>query len=181
MEETVSNWQRIKSIVSGLFMLLAVLVILISDESVTAWIVLALACTLILKGLNMLVYYFTMARHMVGGMASLLAGVLLIDFGVLSVSFSDEPLGYMFLYLAGWNAFSGLIALLRALEARRNGGRSWKFNTLYGVINISVALACLVYRDKPEILCQVYCLGLGYSGIVRIVNGFRRTEIVYIQ
>ena len=73
------------------------------------------------------------------------------------------------------------VTLLRALEARRNGGRSWKFNTLYGVINISVALACLVYRDKPEILCQVYCLGLGYSGIVRIVNGFRRTEIVYIQ
>lgn len=177
----MNHWQRIKSIVSGLFMLLAVLVILISDEGVTAWIVLALAYTLILKGLNMLLYYFTMARHMVGGLASLLAGVLLIDFGVLSVSFSDEPLSYMFLYLAGWNAFSGLIALLRALEARRNGGRSWKFNTLYGVINISVALACLVYRDKPEILCQVYCLGLGYSGIVRIVNGFRRTEIVYIQ
>ena len=50
----MNHWQRIKSIVSGLFMLLAVLVILISDEGVTAWIVLALAYTLILKGLNML-------------------------------------------------------------------------------------------------------------------------------
>ena len=62
-----------------------------------------------------------------------------------------------------------------------NGVRSWKFNTLYGVVSILIAIACLVYRDKPAILCRVYCIGLGYSGIMRLVNAFRRTEIVYIQ
>ena len=173
--------QRIGNLITAVVMIAFAWLLFVSPVEGLPVVAIVVSISFTVRGLRRLVYYYTMARHMVGGLASLLAGVLLIDFGVLSVSFSDEPLGYMFLYLAGWNAFSGLIALLRALEARRNGGRSWKFNTLYGVVSILIAIACLVYRDKPDILCQAYCIGLGYSGIMRLVNAFRRTEIVYIQ
>ena len=118
---------------------------------------------------------------MVGGLIALFAGVFLIDFGILSISLADEARIYIFLYLAGWNAFSGLISLLRAWESYRNKGRSWILNTLYGIVNIVILICCFIFRDSPTTLATLYCVGLGYSGILRIINAFRRTEIVYIQ
>ena len=162
-------------------MLFAVLVLLLADDEGASWIVLILAYSLILRGLRSLVYYFSMARFMVGGLAALFIGVFLIDFGILSISLADEANVYILLYLAGWNAFSGLISLLRAAEVIRYRGRSWKMNVLYGVVNIAVALACFLNYDNLYMLNLLYCAGLGYSGLVRIFNAFRRTEIVYIQ
>ena len=118
---------------------------------------------------------------MVGGLTSFFAGVFLIDFGIVSISLADEARIYIFLYLAGWNAFSGLISLLRAWEAFRNKGRSWIMNALYGIVNIAILVCCFIYWNNPATLASLYCAGLAYSGILKIINAFRRTEIVYIQ
>ena len=130
---------------------------------------------------------------MVGGLAVLFIGVFLVDFGVLSVSLADEPHVYILLYLAGWNAFSGLISLLRAAEIIRNKGRSWKMNALYGVVNIAVSIACFMNYGNLQMLTLLYCAGLGYSGLLRIfaspgksatsyfaVGGFAATMICLI-
>ena len=177
----MSYLQRVKSFMEGVGMLLAILILMLSDESGASWVVFILAISLILKGIRSLVYYFMMARFMVGGLTALFAGALLIDFGILSISLADEARIYIFLYLAGWNAFSGLISLLRAWESYRNKGRSWILNTLYGIVNIGILICCFIFRDSPTTLATLYCAGLGYSGILRIINAFRRTEIVYIQ
>ena len=134
----MSYLQRVKSFMEGVGMLLAILILMLSDESGVSWVVFILAISLILKGIRSLVYYFMMARFMVGGLTALFAGAFLIDFGILSISLADEARIYIFLYLAGWNAFSGLISLLRAWESYRNKGRSWILNTLYGIVNIGI-------------------------------------------
>ena len=166
---------------AGIGMLLAMLILLIIGNDGVSLVVLILAVSLILRGLRSLIYYVSMARFMVGGQASLLTGVFLIDLGILSLSLADEGHMFIFLYLAGWNAFSGLVSLLRAREAYRNKGRSWIMNTLYGVVNIGILICCFIYWKSPATLASLYCAGLGYSGILRIINAFRRTEIVYIQ
>ena len=177
----MSYLQRVKSFMAGIGMLLAVLILLLAGNNGVSLIVLILAFSLILRGVRSLIYYLSMARFMVGGLTSFFAGVFLIDFGIVSISLADEARIYIFLYLAGWNAFSGLISLLRAWESYRNKGRSWILNTLYGIVNIGILICCFIFRDSPTTLATLYCAGLGYSGILRIINAFRRTEIVYIQ
>ena len=54
-------------------------------------------------------------------------------------------------------------------------------SALYGIVNIVILICCFIFRDSPITLANLYCAGLGYSGILRIINAFRRTEIVYIQ
>lgn len=166
---------------AGIGMLLAMLVLLIIGDDGVSLIVFILAVSLILRGLRSLIYYLSMARFMVGGLAALLSGVFLIDLGILSLSLADEAQMFIFLYLAGWNAFSGLVSLLRAREAFLNKGRSWIMNALYGIVNIGILISCFIFWNSPATLASLYCAGLGYSGILRIINAFRRTEIVYIQ
>ena len=161
----MSYGQRIRSFMAGIGMLLAVLILLLAGNNGVSLIVLILAFSLILRGVRSLIY----------------AGVFLIDFGIVSISLADEARIYIFLYLAGWNAFSGLISLLRAWEAFRNKGRSWIMNALYGIVNIAILVCCFIYWNNPATLASLYCAGLAYSGILKIINAFRRTEIVYIQ
>ena len=79
----MSYLQRVKSFMEGVGMLLAILILMLSDESGASWVVFILAISLILKGIRSLVYYFMMARFMVGGLTALFAGAFLIDFGDL--------------------------------------------------------------------------------------------------
>ena len=175
----MSYGQRIRSFMAGIGMLLAVLILLLAGNNGVSLIVLILAFSLILRGVRSLIYYLSMARFMVGGLTSFFAGVFLIDFGIVSISLADEARIYIFLYLAGWN--SGLISLLRARESFRNRGRSWIMNALFGIVNIAILVCCFIYWKSPATLASLYCAGLAYSGFLKIINAFRRTEIVYIQ
>ena len=177
----MSYYQRIRSIATGVFMLAAALIIWALDKDGPEVILIILAVSLILRGMRSLVYYFSMARYMVGGVASLLIGVFLVDLGIFSFSLTDDSKLLILLYLAGWNAISGVLALLKAREERKYKAASWKLNAAYGVISLMIAIACFVVNGRPAELGILYCIGLVYSGVMKIVDGFRRTEIVYIQ
>ena len=114
----MSRIQRIQSIGTGLFMLIAVLIICFMSTNGPELILIILAVSLILQGLRSLVYYFSMSRFMVGGATSLLIGVFFVDLGIFSLSLTDDSKVLILLYLAGWNAISGVRAILRAREER---------------------------------------------------------------
>ena len=170
----MSRIQRIQSIGTGLFMLIAVLIICFMSTNGPELILIILAVSLILQGLRSLVYYFSMSRFMVGGAASLLLGIF-------SLSLTDDSKVLILLYLAGWNAISGVRAILRAREERKYKASSWKRNAAYGAVSMLIAISCFILNNRPAELSVLYCVGLGYSGVMKIVDGFRRTEIVYIQ
>ena len=133
----MSRIQRIQSIGTGLFMLIAVLIICFMSTNGPELILIILAVSLILQGLRSL--------------------------------------------LAGWNAISGVRAILRAREERKYKASSWKRNAAYGAVSMLIAISCFILNNRPAELSVLYCVGLGYSGVMKIVDGFRRTEIVYIQ
>ena len=136
---------------------------------------------LIIYGVRQLILYFRLARFMVGGKLMLVRGVMILDFGYLSLSLTDVPRGYVLVYLLAINAFSGIVGIMRGLEARRYSGRSWRRRFFLGVSKIIIAIACLFIVRSLDVVCYIYGLGLISSGIVRISMAFKRNRDIYIS
>ena len=173
--------QRIFSIILAAVYVAAAILILSSPELGYLPVVLLLAASLILTGIRSLIYYFTMARHMVGGRISLYVAVLTLDLGAFSIAMADAAPVYIVLYLFATHAFSGGVDIMRALEAKKYRAKSWRFRLISGIINIAVAFACLIFMRYTEVFVWIFALGLIYVAVQKLINAFRRTSVVYIQ
>lgn len=140
-----------------------------------------MAIGFLVSGIATLSYYFTMAKYMVGGKIVLYRGVLLFDFAIFTGALADVPRFYVLIYLAVIHMFSGLVEVLRSSEARGNGGKSWGLKLIHGLINITVAICCIVFARKTNTAVYIYSGGILYSGIIRIIQAFRKTSFVYIR
>ncbi len=177
----MSKGQRIRSFLAGIILICAAIYLLRYRSHAYEAILLVLAFGLSISGLNRIFYYLSMARHMVDGKRILYTGILLFNFGVLSSTLSNIPKIYILLYLAIIHAFSGLVDILRTREVRAYGGKTWKLKLLPGIINIVIAIFCIVFVKKQNTAVYIYCLGLVYSGFVKIVAAFRRTTFMFIR
>ena len=177
----MSKLQRVENVLLGIdTILLSLLMFWFPNEGF--YIVVQILCfSLLARGIGQLFYYFTMARHMVGGKTILFTGVIILDLGLFTFTLSDIPRVYIMLYLLGAHAFAGVIDVMRALEARRFEAPSWKINMGYGVINIALAVGCILFIRRVDMTVYIYSAGLAYSGLNRIISAFRRTAVVYIQ
>ncbi len=133
------------------------------------------------KGIGTLYYYFTMARFMVGGRSSLYTGIIMFDLGMLTGSLTDVPHYYILVYLIALHAFNGAVEILRVQEARRSGATSWKLKMTHGIVDIIMALICVIFLKRLNVAVIVYSTGLVYSAIMRIASACRRTKFIYIQ
>ena len=179
----MSKAQRVKSFITGVIVLLAIVLIVALPEE-GFWIIAAvLGAGLIVRGVRTLIYYFTMARYMVGGKSSLCVGILLLDLGVFTLSLLDVARTYVVLYLLAVNVFAGAVDVLRAVDAKRLGTRVWKWKLFHGVLELAVAVAAVIggfVLHANTVVVIVYSIGLFFFACERIAAAFRRTEIVYI-
>ena len=177
----MSGGQRIKNVLIGILIILgAVILIAFPEEGIiiTASI---LSLSLFVYGIKTLIYYITMTRHMVGGRIMLYLAVVVLDLGMFTMMLTNIPKMYIALYLVVVYAFSGAIDILRALEAKKYQAPSWRFSLISGIINVVIAILCIVFIGSTNMIVYLYSAGLIYSAIVRIVTAFRKTAIVYIQ
>ena len=177
----MSKFQRVQNIVAGLCMLISAAVLFLLPEDGCLFIMLFLAVSLIIRGISELVYYFTMARYMVGGKLILFIGAVFFDFGFFTLTLSNEPKLFVLAYLLGLHAFTGLVNVLRAREAKRYNSGSWRINMAQGVVSILIAAVSLISAGNETLLVYFYSAGLIYSAALRIYSAFRRTAVVYIQ
>ena len=176
----MSMGQRIINILIGVLIIAgAVIMIAFPEEGliITAAI---LSISLFIYGIKTLIYYFTMSRHMVGGRIMLYLGVVVLDLGMLTMMMTNIPRIYIVLYLLAVYAFAGVIDILRALEAKSYQAPSWRFSLISGIVNVVIAILCVAFISSASMIVNIYCAGLIYSAIVRIITAFRKTEIVYI-
>ena len=159
----------------------AVILVLIQDDSKYLIVIMALALGLAVKGIKDIIFYFTMARHMVGGKTILFQGVVVLDFAMFTGSLSDVPRFYILLYLVGIHAFSGVVETLRAMEARRTVEGPWKMKLGHGIVNFALAIACLIFIKHINTAVLIYSLGLAYSAVIHMISAFRRTAFVVIE
>lgn len=184
----MSYFQRVKKIAASIFMLLvALLLILMAGEGYAEEGFLTVVAIIILyqlfAGMSYLWYYLSMARHMVGGKKILTKSVLLLDLGFFTSSMFQMSSFVVVLYLLGFYAFSGVIDILRSLEAKRNG-ISWKLKFGNGCIGILISIALVVsglFNNQMNILVYGYSLSLLYAALTRLISAFRKTKVVYIQ
>ena len=173
--------QRIKEIIAGLLMVMGATVMIADPQFGYMYIVMVLAIVLIVLGIKRLFYYFTMAKYMVDGKESLYKGVLLLDFGALTGSLTEVPQFYVLAYLISIHAFTGLVKILRAREARSQGAKSWRFKMAQGIIDLVMAILCIIFINEESIAVLIYATGIIYSALLKITIAFRRTKFVYIQ
>ena len=177
----MSGGQRIKNILIGIAIILGALILIAFPEEgmiITASI---LSLSLFIYGIKTLIYYVTMARHMVGGRIMLYLAVVVLDLGMFTMMLTNIPKIYIVLYLVVVYAFAGVVSILRALEAKRYQAPMWKLSLISGIINVVIAILCIIFMRSTNMIVYLYCAGLIYSAIVRIVTAFRETAIVYIQ
>ena len=177
----MSGGQRIKNVLIGILTILgAVILIAFPEEGIiiTASI---LSLSLFVYGIKTLIYYITMTRHMVGGRIMLYLAVVVLDLGMFTMMLTNIPKMYIALYLVVVYAFSGAIDILRALEAKKYQAPSWRFSLISGIINVVIAILCIVFIGSTNMIVYLYSAGLIYSAIARIITAFRKTAIVYIQ
>ncbi len=166
-----------------MMILCAILIVSLEDDGYVL-VILLLCVSSILSGLRSLIYYFTMARHMVDGLEALFKGIIQLDFGLFTLSISQNYSLFIVIYLLAVHAFSGLMDILRALEAKRLHAPSWRLNLTEGILNITLAIASVIFGfflgDLKD-LTWVYASSLFYSAVLRLIPVFRKTAIVYIQ
>ncbi len=176
----MTKWQRIKGVFVGIVMMFSGVLMALAGGEAAHIIMLLLALSLTISGIRMLVYYFTMARHMVGGDQILIRGLILFDLGTFTGTLTNISQVYIMGYLVGIHAFSGIVDVMKVLEAKRLDSHSWKLNLSTGIVNIILAVTCIVFLRSERIAVYIYSTGLIYSALIRIITSFRKIAVVYI-
>ena len=176
----MSGTSRIYNIVSGVVMIICSWILFRNPDVGLEIAAFILSISLFLTGIHYLYYYFSMARHMVGGRYVLFVAVFVLDFALFTAALSDFPRLYVVLYLLGYHAFTGLINIMRGLEAKRYKSPDYRRNILAGSFDFLIAFGCIVFIRRRQMLILGYCLTLAWSAIIRIISAFRRTAVIHI-
>ena len=178
----MNSIQRIKKFLSGLVMLLGSLLLIVEPEEGYYIIAFLLSISLLLTGVRALVYYFTMARNMVGGKSILYRALILTDLGIFTLPTITIPKIYLICHLLISHAFSGLVDMLKAVEDKKLQASSWRMSFIYGLGNLLTAVAAFVcvLNQSTELVVDIYCISLAYSGMMQMAASFRKTAIIYI-
>lgn len=180
----MTEMQRVKKVLLALLMLLCAWVMFRAPEAGFYIVALIVSFSVILYGLRKLIYYCTMARHMVGGGATLFIGVIALDLGVFILTTADDPKLFIVVYMLAMHGFSGVMGVARALEARRYGSPAWKWQFTGGLANLVVAVLAVIagiFLHSTADLAYLYAACLVYAGFAQLLAAFRKTAIVYIQ
>lgn len=175
---TVSK--RILTFFSGLVTLLCSVGMMLYPNEGYAFVILFLDISLLLYGLRMLIYYFTMARFMVGGIMTFYKSIIVIDFGMFVFSLEQTPQKYAMLYLIVCLAFSGAVDILQSVESRRLSG-PWRLHIIYGFLKVGSAVTCLFFLNSMRVVTFLYCIGLIHSAVFSFISAFRKTAITYVD
>ena len=173
--------RRVFNVLTGLFTILFGLFMFSGQDRAYTAMLFFLEFALIIRGVRLLVYYNSMARHMVGGKIILYEGIFFLDLGLLFVSIDDLPWMYVMLYLVIGLAISGVVDLLRANEIRLLESGHWKYHAFTGIVKILATVISFASFKYPFILVGVYSFGVVHSGAAKIISAVRPGAIVYIE
>lgn len=180
----MSKIQRLKALAYGIITLLLGIFLFSHPERGLEVISVLASLSLTVLGISRLIFYARMARHMVGGINSLIIGFFLTDLGIYAFMLKNLPSAYITIYLLVIHGFSGVVDIMGAIDALRTSSSSWRLKFITGLGNLSLAITAGVYGlffNDLRTVVFIYAAGLCYSGIMKIFDAFRRTAVAYIQ
>jgi uncharacterized membrane protein HdeD (DUF308 family) len=176
----MSKMRRLGNIALSVLMVGACVYLLAKPDEAPLLVAFGLGLWLLISGIERLVYYFTMARHMVGGLLLLFIALITIDIGGFALLLSSQPKLSIVLYLVGYNTFTALINIVRVVESKMIDSH-WRMSLFHSLVNLALAIACIVFINSDKIVIAIFCIGLFYQACVRFIRAVRPTEIIYIQ
>ena len=177
----MSVWRQIGKILTGLLIITGAILMIMLPEFGYIAIALTLSIMLLISGIGQLVYFFSMARHMVGGRETLYKGLITLDFALFTMSVADVPRIFVMIYLIAVFGVTGLFHLLRGLEARKKNDPRWYRRFVSGVLYLGITTLCLLFIRNRDVMVVIYSIGLILMGWGRILGAFRKSKIIYIQ
>ena len=177
----MNSFSRIRNILFGGIMIFASIMMMVFPDVGYIVIALLLGLSLTIDGISTLVYYFTMARYMVGGKRKFYTGKVTLDIGVFALSIAMIPQFLIMLSLQVTFGVSGAISLFSGISAKKAGAMHWKGKVIHGIICIGIMLICIIFSKETIVTVWVFSITLIYSALQRIFEAFRRTSIAYIQ
>lgn len=176
----MGSMRRMSRFLYGIFMLACAVLLFAFPKDGALYVVAIIDIVLLLYGLRMLVYYFTLARFMVGGIMTLYKSIIVIDFGLFVFYLDEIPYRIVMLYLIGLMAFNAIRSILSAFEMKRLGNVIWKRRFAYGVIKLAFAFGSFFVHDSMEVVTIMYSLGLIHAAVFNIESAFKKSAIIYI-
>lgn len=173
--------QRLENIIIAVLLLLAATALFVLPDKGYILIFIFVALSGLFQSVKLIIYYFTMARFMVGGRRVLLRAVICFDLAAVTLSFTVIPEIYVMIYLVGGMIFLNGIDIFKAIEARKYGSSHWVGGMVAGIGGVVFAVVCLINYQSPVLAGYIFAAELIYAAGVRLVECFRRTEVVYIQ
>ena len=173
--------KKISEILIGLAILFAAVSLILEPKDAAEVIGAIIGITLFVIGIRYLIFYSTMARHMVGGRMIFYTGLIILDLSLLSTVILQKSHRYILLYLVAVYAFYGVVQLLRSFEGKKHENPSWKFKFLFAVVDLVICVACIFFIRSESTMSVIYAIGLVPTGVSRIVEAFKREETVGIQ
>ena len=144
------------------------------------FVVLILEVSLFIYALRNLVYYFSLARYMVGGIEIFYRSIIVLDISLFALGLHEMPQKIVMLYLIACLAFYGVVDVIEAYGARKLAA-PWKASFFHGTVKFILALVCLFHMDSVETATIVYGVSLIYSALTDVLSAFRKTAIVYVE
>ena len=175
--------KRIVDVAIGIIMILFALLLMMSPTEGFPVVTMIIGISIFVRGVGTMIYYFRMAKHMVGGKYVLYRGIFYLDLGLFILSLTNDQLVYMIFYIAIMTILSGVVDLLRARESKKLKAPQWIFSAVWGVVcvlfGIAVIVSMTVFHDTAAAV-YVFAGSLIGGAVHRIAGALRRTEIVYV-
>ena len=177
----MTKWQKIKAVLGALISILFIPVLLYDIDLGCTLIAAVLGFSAAFAGIRMIIYFFSMARHMVGGRLILYQGAVMLDFGAFTLCLATVPSQYIMVYLIIGYLFYGVIEIMNALDIKKKNLGSWRFKLATGIGSIVFGIVCLTQIGSADAVVYLYCFGVVCSAISCIISAFRPSAVVYVE
>ena len=180
----MTKLRRIVYFLTGILTILGSIILFSFGSNGMVFIMLIVSIFLIGFGVKKLHYYSSMARHMVGGKRTLYLGLISFDFGLFTLSLSDDHPIYPIIYLTAFFIVTGAIDFLKAFEEKKYKAPGWQFRLVISeftiLLGIGTIIIGLIYKES-DLIITLFSIIMAYSGVNRIIKAFRKSDVVYIQ
>ena len=171
----MSLYMRIINSVLGFVAMLVGIVLFGYSSTSYSIAAVVLSMLLIIGGLQKFVYYFTMARFMVGGFMIFLDGfirtMIAVTLLLTTVTFSGI---YVFIVLQSWILLSLVKDTLAALEAKAAGNRLWFLRLVPVALIIYCIFGLAVGFGWEDYIGMLFSIYIFVYGVNRIISALRK-------
>lgn len=177
----MNKLQKIMTILKSLLMIVVGLITMLVPERSYVIVAIIIGVVITLAGIKNIIYYFTSAKHMVGGGKIIINGIILLDFGLLSFFILMRSYIIAMLYLIGILMVLGAIDIVRSLENKKNGNSLWILRFVKGLLCLGIGVICMIFIKDSELALFLFGVGWVISGIEGFISLFHKNAVLYVQ